>query len=69
MPEFLGYKFNYRVGQFDYLTKKKNLSIEKFNVKSKRERERENYLKGALIVHKKQLHEMNKLTSFRWQRN
>jgi hypothetical protein len=41
MPEFLGYKFNYRVGQFDYLTKKKNLSIEKFNVKSKRERERE----------------------------
>jgi hypothetical protein len=38
MPEFMGSRFNQRVGQFDHLSKKKSLSLEFPEAKSQREK-------------------------------
>jgi len=47
MPEFLGFRFNYRVGQFDHLSKK-NLSFYQNFQKLKIKEKKKMYLMGAL---------------------
>jgi hypothetical protein len=38
MPEFMGSRFNWQVGQFDHLSKKKSLSLKFSEAKSQREK-------------------------------
>jgi hypothetical protein len=48
MPEFMGSRFNYRVGEFDHLSKTKNKNLSHQNFQKLKNQRKKMYLRGAL---------------------